>query len=105
LLPQAGIIPKKTANLVPLHGKLAASVRTKNFETFTKSTSPSILLTTDLAARGLDIPQVDLVIQMDAPSDPKSFLHRAGRAGRAGRKGLAILFLGEGREKEYVDFL
>src|SRR5690606_25534283 len=65
----------------------------------------SILLTTDLAARGLDIPQVDLVIQMDAPSDPKSFLHRAGRAGRAGRKGLAILFLGEGREKEYVDFL
>ncbi|RPA73870.1 DEAD-domain-containing protein [Ascobolus immersus RN42] len=105
LLPPSSILPKTTANLIPLHGKLAASVRTKNFHTFTTSTTPSILLTTDLAARGLDIPQVDLVIQMDAPSDPKSFLHRAGRAGRAGRKGLAILFLNPGREHEYVDFL
>jgi len=63
------------------------------------------LLTTDLAARGLDIPQVDLVVQIDAPSDPKVFIHRSGRAGRAGRKGLAVVMLHPGREEDYVQFL
>ncbi|CCX06437.1 putative DEAD/DEAH box helicase [Pyronema domesticum] len=90
---------------VPLHGKMNASMRERNFKKFVNSTTPAILLTTDLAARGLDIPEVDLVIQLDAPTDPKVFLHRCGRAGRAGRKGLAILFLSPGREEGYIDFL
>ncbi|KAL8684262.1 MAG: hypothetical protein Q9218_008363, partial [Villophora microphyllina] len=77
----------------------------KNFTAFSNSTSPSILLTTDVAARGLDIPQVDLVIQIDPPSDPKVFLHRCGRAGRAGRKGLSVIFLQPGREEDYISFL
>ncbi|CAO1600508.1 ATP-dependent rRNA helicase spb4 [Xanthoria calcicola] len=91
--------------LVPLHGKHPPKVRQKNFAAFSNSTLPSILLTTDVAARGLDIPQVDLVIQIDPPSDPKVFLHRCGRAGRAGRKGLSVIFLQRGREEEYVSFL
>ncbi|KAL8816480.1 MAG: hypothetical protein Q9223_004521 [Gallowayella weberi] len=91
--------------LVPLHGKHPPKVRQKNFTYFSNSTLPSILLTTDVAARGLDIPQVDLVIQIDPPSDPKVFLHRCGRAGRAGRKGLSIIFLQLGREEDYIDFL
>lgn len=91
--------------LVPLHGKHPPKVRQKNFALFSNSTLPSILLTTDVAARGLDIPQVDLVIQVDPPSDPKVFLHRCGRAGRAGRKGLSIIFLQPGREEDYVSFL
>ncbi|KAL8724587.1 MAG: hypothetical protein Q9166_007863 [cf. Caloplaca sp. 2 TL-2023] len=91
--------------LVPLHGKHPPKVRQKNFTAFSNSTSPSILLTTDVAARGLDIPQVDLVIQIDPPSDPKVFLHRCGRAGRAGRKGLSVIFLQPGREEDYIDFL
>ncbi|KAL8762538.1 MAG: hypothetical protein Q9194_007529 [Teloschistes cf. exilis] len=66
---------------------------------------PSILHTTDVAARGLDIPQVDLVVQIDPPIDPKNFLHRCGRAGRAGRKGLSVIFLHPGREEDYVSFL
>lgn len=90
---------------VPLHGKHPPKVRQKNFSAFSTSTSPSILLTTDVAARGLDIPQVDLVIQIDPPSDPKVFLHRCGRAGRAGRKGLSVIFLQEGREEDYIPFL
>ncbi|KAF2739661.1 ATP-dependent rRNA helicase-like protein spb4 [Polyplosphaeria fusca] len=91
--------------IVPLHGKHPDKVRRKNFTKFVDSFSPSILLTTDVAARGLDVPSVDLVIQIDPPSDPKTFIHRCGRAGRAGRKGLAITFITPGREEDYVDFL
>ncbi|KAJ5692915.1 hypothetical protein N7462_002338 [Penicillium macrosclerotiorum] len=91
--------------LVPLHGKHPANVRQKNFTRFTTSTTPSILLTTDVASRGLDIPSVDLVVQIDPPSDPKTFIHRCGRAGRAGRRGLSIVFLHPGREQDYVSFL
>ncbi|KJZ80226.1 ATP-dependent rRNA helicase SPB4 [Hirsutella minnesotensis 3608] len=94
-----------TFTLIPLHGKHAAKVREKNFHRFLTSVSPTILLTTDLAARGLDIPQVDLVVQIDAPSDPKVFIHRSGRAGRAGRKGLAVVMLHPGREEDYIRFL
>ena len=91
--------------LVPLHGKHPSNVRQKNFVKFTNSASPAVLLTTDVAARGLDIPSVDLVVQLDPPSDPKAFLHRCGRAGRAGRKGLAVVFLSPGREEDYISFL
>jgi len=92
-------------SLIPLHGKHPSNVRQKNFSNYTKAITPTILLTTDVAARGLDIPQVDLVIQIDPPSDPKVFLHRCGRAGRAGRKGLSVIFLQPGREEDYIPFL
>lgn len=91
--------------IVPLHGKHPDKVRRKNFSKFVDSVTPSILLTTDVAARGLDIPAVDLVLQLDPPSDPKAFIHRCGRAGRAGRKGLAVTFLTPGLEEDYVEFL
>ena len=91
--------------LVPLHGKHPANVRQKNFIRFANAVSPALLLTTDVAARGLDIPSVDLVVQLDPPSDPKVFLHRVGRAGRAGRKGLSVLFLQPGGEEDYVEYL
>lgn len=103
LLPFA-VIPDGMI-LVPLHGKHPANVRQKNFIRFTNAACPALLLTTDVAARGLDIPQVDLVVQIDPPSDPKVFLHRCGRAGRAGRKGLSVIFLQPGREEDYVSFL
>ncbi|KAF2840136.1 DEAD-domain-containing protein [Patellaria atrata CBS 101060] len=91
--------------VVPLHGKHQPNVRQKNFSKYVDSVEPSVLLTTDVAARGLDIPSVDLVVQLDPPSDPKQFLHRCGRAGRAGRKGLAVTFLTTGSEEDYVPYL
>jgi ATP-dependent RNA helicase DDX55/SPB4 len=63
--------------------------------------TPSILLTTDVAARGLDLPRVDIIIQFDPPSDPKTFSHRCGRTARAGKSGRAWVLL-VGREEEYV---
>ncbi|KAF4548097.1 ATP-dependent rRNA helicase SPB4-like protein [Elsinoe fawcettii] len=93
-------------SLIPLHGKLPPNVRAKNFSSFLSSPGPTILLTTDVAARGLDIPQVDLVIQLDPPSDPKTFVHRCGRAGRAGRRGTAITFLTPDEDaRGYAEFL
>jgi ATP-dependent RNA helicase DDX55/SPB4 len=100
----SALLPKQFS-LIPLHGKHPSNVRQKNFSNYIKSITPTVLLTTDVAARGLDIPQVDLVIQIDPPSDPKVFLHRCGRAGRAGRKGLSIIFLQPGREEDYIPFL
>ncbi|KAG6041939.1 ATP-dependent rRNA helicase spb4, partial [Claviceps citrina] len=99
-----GLLPAGFS-LIPLHGKHPAKVRERNFARFLGAVSPTVLLTTDVAARGLDIPQVDLVVQIDAPSDPKVFIHRSGRAGRAGRKGLAVVMLHPGREEDYVRFL
>lgn len=100
----SALLPKQFS-LIPLHGKHPPNVRQKNFSKYISSVTPTILLTTDVAARGLDIPQVDLVVQIDPPSDPKVFLHRCGRAGRAGRRGLSVIFLQPGREEDYIPFL
>ncbi|EPY52891.1 ATP-dependent RNA helicase Spb4 [Schizosaccharomyces cryophilus OY26] len=91
--------------VIALHGKQAQSNRSKNYEKYVKSNKKCVLLTTDVASRGLDIPNVDLVLQLDPPLDPKSFSHRCGRAGRAGRSGLALVFLNEGREEDYEELL
>jgi ATP-dependent RNA helicase DDX55/SPB4 len=90
-----------------LHGKMETKKRTLTFKSFTEipAGSPGVLLCTDVASRGLDIPDVDFVIQVDPPQDPKAFTHRCGRAGRAGREGKAVVFLVRGKEETYVDFL
>ncbi|KAL2196030.1 P-loop containing nucleoside triphosphate hydrolase protein [Corynascus similis CBS 632.67] len=99
-----GILPPGFS-IVSLHGKLEPQVREKNYERFVNATSPTVLLTTDIAARGLDIPQVDLVVQHDPPTDTKVFIHRCGRAGRAGRRGLAVVMLQPGNEEGYIQLL
>lgn len=73
-----------------LHGDIAQAQREKTLGRFRKG-DISVLIATDVAARGLDIPSVDLVVHYDPPQDSESFLHRSGRTGRAGNKGRAIV--------------
>jgi len=76
-----------------IHGKQKQTKRTQTFFQFCNAES-GILLCTDVAARGLDIPQVDWIIQYDPPDDPKEYIHRVGRTARGeGGRGNALLFL------------
>eukprot|EP00741_Cyanophora_paradoxa_P000732 tig00000441_g705.t1 len=79
--------------VLDLHGKQKQNKRTTTFFEFCNASSGT-LLSTDVAARGLDIPQVDWIIQYDPPDEPKEYIHRVGRTARGeGGKGRALLFL------------
>ena len=76
-----------------IHGNQKQQKRTTTFFQFCKQ-DKGILLCTDVAARGLDIPDVDWIIQFDPPDDPREYIHRVGRTGRGvNRAGRALLFL------------
>lgn len=92
-------------SVFPLHGDHKAAIRTKNLRRFRDCMMPAILLTTDVLARGIDIPDIDLVVQLDPPTQPKDFIHRCGRSGRAGKRGMAVTFLNKGGEEDYVKYL
>ncbi|MFC4452763.1 DEAD/DEAH box helicase [Deinococcus sonorensis] len=77
-----------------LHGDLAQSQRERALGAF-RAGRVRVLVATDVAARGLDIPEVDLVVQYHLPQDPESYVHRSGRTGRAGRTGTAIVLYGD----------
>lgn len=74
---------------IPLHGQLSQSNRLGALNKF-KAGSRSVLVATDVAARGLDIPSVDLVVNYDLPQDSKTYVHRVGRTARAGKSGRAV---------------
>ena len=75
---------------IPLHGQLSQTARLGALGKFRASESVKILVATDVAARGLDIPSVDVVINFDLPPDSKTYIHRVGRTARAGKSGKAI---------------
>ncbi|KAI1004844.1 ATP-dependent rRNA helicase [Podosphaera aphanis] len=74
---------------IPLHGQLSQSARLGALNKF-RCGSREILVATDVAARGLDIPSVDVVLNYDLPPDSKTYIHRVGRTARAGKSGHAI---------------
>ncbi|KAK7733939.1 putative RNA helicase [Cytospora paraplurivora] len=77
-----------------LHSRLPQRQRTDNLGRF-RAAASRVLVATDVAARGLDIPEVGLVINYDLPRDPDVYIHRVGRTARAGRKGDAVTFVGQ----------
>ncbi|XP_011859512.1 PREDICTED: probable ATP-dependent RNA helicase DDX47 [Vollenhovia emeryi] len=77
---------------VPLHGQMSQNKRIAALTKF-KAKNRSILISTDVASRGLDIPHVDIVINFDIPTHSKDYIHRVGRTARAGRSGRSITFV------------
>ncbi|KAL9081775.1 MAG: hypothetical protein Q9159_007049 [Coniocarpon cinnabarinum] len=79
---------------IPLHGELNQSSRLGALNKF-KAHARDILVATDVAARGLDIPSVDLVLNYDLPQDDTTYVHRVGRTARAGKSGVAVSFVSQ----------
>ncbi|XP_033230961.1 probable ATP-dependent RNA helicase DDX47 [Belonocnema kinseyi] len=77
---------------VPLHGQMSQNKRIAALTKF-KAKNRSVLISTDVASRGLDIPHVDIVINFDIPTHSKDYIHRVGRTARAGRSGRSITFV------------
>lgn len=97
--------PSNPVTLHKLHGSLPQHVRTSTLSSFTKTRNASVLICTDVASRGLDLPNVDLVIEYDPAFSSDDHLHRIGRTARLGRDGRALIFLLPGSEENYVDIL
>ena len=97
-------------NLTKLHGRMAQNKRAAAFAKFAETDADvtqnkhAVLLCTDVAARGLDVPNISWIIQYDPPKDPDFFVHRVGRTARAGRSGRALVLLLP-NEESYVYFL
>lgn len=86
-----------------LHGDMSQNVRDKVMNKF-RSRQIDILVATDVAARGLDVDDIDVVFNYDIPNDPEYYVHRIGRTGRAGRTGMSVTF-SAGRKNKSLRFI
>lgn len=85
----------------PLHAQMNQRQRLKNLEKFTASPT-GLLIATDVAARGLDIPNVQHVIHYQVPRTTENYVHRSGRTARANNEGITVLIMEPGEVKNYV---
>jgi ATP-independent RNA helicase DbpA len=88
----AGYLRRNRILALPLHGDLEQRKRNQNLIKF-KNGSTRVLIATDVAARGLDISGLEIVINFDFPESEKTFIHRIGRTARAGKKGRIVNFI------------
>ena len=91
-IAKKGKLLPETLEVVGFHGKMVPKKRTALYRKFVKLPA-GVMFSTDVAARGVDIPDVDWIVQLAAPKDPAFFVHRVGRTARAGRNGGALLFV------------
>ena len=87
-----------------LHGDLNQSRRTRNLQLLT-SGRVNVLVATDVAARGIHVDDISLVIQADAPEEYKTYLHRSGRTGRAGKAGTVVTLVNKNRRRKMDELL
>ena len=85
------VLSRKGWKAVAIHGDMTQSARTQAVEDFKTGACP-LLIATDVAARGLDIPDVEMVINYSFPLTVEDYVHRIGRTGRAGKTGIAHTF-------------
>lgn len=96
----------KKLNVCEIHGDVRQKQREKVLSRFRKG-NLNVLVATDVAARGLDIDDVDLIVNYDLPNENENYIHRIGRTGRARKKGIALTFLsptGDARLNEIMRF-
>ena len=99
----ADATPLLSCPLYKLHGNINQHERTATYHAYSASSS-SLLLCTDVAARGLHLPAVDWIVQYDVAEDSDEYVHRVGRCGRVGREGQGLLFVTE-KEMGYLQLL
>jgi len=87
---------------VELHGNLAQNARNRNMAAFSEG-SAETLVATDIAARGIHVDDVALVIHADPPVEHKAYLHRSGRTARAGAQGTVITLMTDDQQAEVRD--
>ena len=97
-LTQAGI------PAVDLHGNLSQAARDRNLATFSEGKA-RVLVATDVAARGVHVDGVDLVIHVDPPAEHKAYLHRSGRTARAGAEGDVVTICLPEQRRDLADLL
>ncbi|MEF9962256.1 MAG: DEAD/DEAH box helicase [Erysipelotrichaceae bacterium] len=86
---------------IGLHGDMKQSIRTRVMEQFKNGNYP-ILIATDVAARGIDVDNIELVVNYDIPQDNEYYIHRVGRTGRAGREGKAITLVTGRKQQDFI---
>ncbi|MBT8473170.1 MAG: DEAD/DEAH box helicase [Marinicaulis sp.] len=97
-------LQKHGFNARPIHGDLAQAFRTETLDKF-RSGEIQFLVASDVAARGLDIPDVSHVFNFDVPIHSDDYVHRIGRTGRAGKKGAAMMLVAPADDKHYKSIL
>ena len=96
-------LTKHGFDAAPIHGDLDQSLRTKTLDRF-RAGELKILVASDVAARGLDVPAVSHVFNFDVPIHADDYVHRIGRTGRAGRSGKTFMLASQ-RDGKYVEFI
>jgi len=91
----------KSLSAQALHGDVGQKQRDATLNAF-RAGAFNVLVATDVAARGIDIQDVDLVVQMDPPRDTDTYVHRSGRTGRAGQKGVSVLMFNRPQARDIV---
>ncbi|WP_336658975.1 DEAD/DEAH box helicase [Leucobacter sp. USHLN153] len=97
-------LEERGVGVTALHGDLSQSRRERNLAAFSLGRA-TVLVATDVAARGLHIDDVDLVVQADPPHDFKAYLHRSGRTGRAGKAGRVVTLIPQARQERMREIL
>ena len=88
-----------------LHGRMTPKVRKQSYSKFVKSKTGSVLLATDLVARGLDVDDIKWIVQFDCPQDPSFFIHRVGRTARGGNSGSSLALICPNEVTAYLPYL
>ncbi|MDO5031616.1 DEAD/DEAH box helicase [Corynebacterium sp.] len=101
---QAKKLRRAGINAMPLHGDKGQGSRTAAIEGFAEGTVP-VLVATDIAARGIDIADVSLVVHVDPPAEHKAYLHRSGRTARGGESGTVVTLVMDSQRQEVASLI